>query len=291
MTNIDIKTIYSSFIEKYVNIYDVRKSKLGRKNIRNISFYINKIICVLFTGISWKELDLFKNIGDPTSEAIRKKHNKWLKLGIYDKVHKEIEDCYLDEFKNTITDLFIDSTIMPNLNGTKNMTGFCQKIKSKRSMKANIICDNNKIPYKAIISSSQPHDSTFIEPLVDLLPENLMNTTTYNKSLTISADSGYIIKSERNLKLRKEKHVSINAVYRKNMKNKKNNKNKKSLKKRHLVENVNAILKRTYKRNSFIKDRKINTINTWYTMTCTMMILKFMKESEIKNKKKYIKCV
>jgi hypothetical protein len=201
-------------------------------------------------------------------------------------------DAYLTTYKETITDFYIDSTVIGNLNGTREMTGYCQKIKNKLSMKTTIICDNNNIIYEGITTKSNPHDSTFIENVVEKLPQKLLEETTYNKSLTISADAGYIIDKQRNLQLRKNKHVTINAKYRKNMKRRKNAKNIESLKGRYKIENCNAILKRTYKRNSVIKDRVMNVINTWLIMACTMILCKFLYVKGIEkmkeNTKKYI---
>lgn len=273
---------YASLLEKYVRLLPSLRQNIGksvgRPNMKDIPFYIKHIINVLFSGISWRDLDLFLDNDCPKSDAIRKKHNKWMKLGIYDKVHREMYDLYFVHFIDTIEGLQIDSTLMMNINGTKTMAGFCQKLKSKRSCKNNFICDNNRIPYMGIISSSQPHDSIFIEPLIDLLPDKLMENRTYNKPLTITADSGYLINPTRNLNLRKAKHVSINAAYRKNMKKKKNYSNKQMLKKRHIIENVNAVVKRSYKRNQFIRDRNKTVQNTWFKITCTLIVCKFLTD-------------
>jgi len=144
---------------------------------------------------------------------------------VYDKAYDELMNLYLDNFRSSITDLFLDSTVVPNSNLPNNLTSFCFKFKNKLSMKHNIICDNNNIVYKYLTTSSQPPDSVFIEQTIDKLPRKLLDIYTYNKSCTSHCDAGYIICKDINVKLRKSKHMTINAQYRKNMvKNKRENK-------------------------------------------------------------------
>jgi len=289
MSITDVNVYVSIIIEKIVNELDIRKHNTGRQNKMPLMFYINKIICVLRTGISWKDLDLFKQPNEPSSDTIRKKHNKWIKLGVYDQIVKQLEDKYLNDYKEIITEYFIDSTLLNNHNGTSVMAGFCYKLKGKRSMKANFISDNNMIMYEPIISNSQPHDSTFIEPLIDLFPSKLTENATYNNCLTITGDAGYLINKQSNLNLRNTKHISINAAYKKNMKRRKNEPNRKLLKKRHKIENVNAVLKRSHKRTAVVKDRKMEVLKTWFTLARIMIISKFLiqhKKIIINNKKR-----
>ena len=79
----DANVYVSIIIEKTVNEIDMRKHITGRQNKMPLMFYINKIICVLRTkkykiffpienykiifgtGISWKDLDLFKQPNEP----------------------------------------------------------------------------------------------------------------------------------------------------------------------------------------------------------------------------------
>jgi len=69
----------------------VIEHKIGRQNKMPLLIYIYKIICVLRTGLSEKELNLFKQPNEPSSDAIRKKHNKWIKLGVYHKVARQLQ--------------------------------------------------------------------------------------------------------------------------------------------------------------------------------------------------------
>jgi len=48
-----------------------------------------------------------------------------IKLGVYDQIVKQLEDKYLNDYKEIITEYFIDSTLLNNHNGTSVMAGFC----------------------------------------------------------------------------------------------------------------------------------------------------------------------
>ena len=56
---------------------------------------------------------------------------------MYDKAYDELMNLYLDNFRSSITDLFLDSTVVPNSNLPNNLTSFCFKFKNKLSMKHN----------------------------------------------------------------------------------------------------------------------------------------------------------
>ena len=105
---------------------------------------------------------------------------------------------YLDDPKETIAAYFDDSILLPNHNGTSDMAGFCYKLKNKRSIEANFVSDNNIIMNKSVISNSQPHDFTFIEPFnrtikSDLFLSKHKKNATYNKCLAITADVRYLL--------------------------------------------------------------------------------------------------
>ena len=79
------KTLINKFkhiLNEYVTKYDIRDpKKRGRFNKFNNFFYIKHILNYLFTGNSWNDIELFVN--NITGDAIRKKFNKWIYIGIF----------------------------------------------------------------------------------------------------------------------------------------------------------------------------------------------------------------
>ena len=130
----------------------------------NNLFYVDKIMYVLINGIAWNKLDLTNyNI---TADAIYKKFKKWSSdnvfLNAYNKLFVKYKKHLRTDFLNT---LFIDSTVIPNLNCVK--TGYNIKIKNKKSIKLSIIVDEHKIPISEYISPSNPNDAELIINPVD----------------------------------------------------------------------------------------------------------------------------
>jgi len=70
MSITDVNVYVSIIIEKIVNELDMRKHNTGRQNKMPLMFYINKIICVFGTGISRKDLDLFKQPNEPMHKIL-----------------------------------------------------------------------------------------------------------------------------------------------------------------------------------------------------------------------------
>ena len=276
--------IVANLIDRHANSIKKIQNKtvngktIGRKPLENTVYYVKKIAYVLSTGISWYDFSLFDDdrIGEPAADTIRKKHNYFINEGIYKKVNEELMNTYLTNFKGTITDLFIDSTCIPNINGVKEMTGYSRKIKGKKSMNNTIISDNNNIIMAHIYDKSNIHDSKMIEATIKKLPNKFTENATYNKPYCLTGDKGYIIDKKRNIEIRKNFHIHVNAQTRKNMKRKKTDKNIESSKIRYKIENVNATIKRTYKRNAAIRDRSQKSLNAWMSLTSTMILSNFL---------------
>src|SRR5579863_265226 len=98
-----------------INKLDENKSRRGRPCKYDNLFYINKIMYVLITGISWNNLDM--TMHKITANAIYKKFKKWSKANIFSNAYKKLYHKYkrcLDP--NFFRSLFIDSSVIPNLN-------------------------------------------------------------------------------------------------------------------------------------------------------------------------------
>ena len=71
--------------------------------------------------------------------------------------------------------MYIDSTVIKNLNGSLN-SGYNIKIKNKKSIKISAIVDDYKIPHVLTVTSSNPHDVKIMENII--LENNFNNKNT-----------------------------------------------------------------------------------------------------------------
>jgi len=145
-------------------------------------------------------------------------------------------------------DLFIDCTYIPNKSGVENV-GCNPEYKKKKVTKISGLCDKNK----CILSISECLISTMHD--VKTIPRTLknINVDTKNKNINIIGDKGYI---NSTVFLHDDKKVNTIAPNRKNMKKRSSKYNKSKLKKRYLIENVFASLKK-FNRTMYRKERNI----------------------------------
>lgn len=257
----------SLFINEITKI-DLKKSNRGRPCKYNNLFYIDKIMYVLINGIAWNKLDLTNyNI---TADAIYKKFKKWsidnVFLNAYNKLFFKYKKHLNNDFLNT---LFIDSTVIPNLNCVK--TGYNPKIKNKKSIKLSIIVDENKIPVSEYISESNYHDSTLIIDPVDRLKH-------HTNTIKLVGDLGYITNINTK-KILKNKKVIMITPFRRNMKNNVISKiNNKLLSKRYVVEHAFSNIKRRFKRFSVAIDRDYATYYHWFSIVKTYLMFEHMNK-------------
>ena len=127
------------------------------------------------------------------------------------------------------------------------------------SSKANtkILTKNNKT--KTI--KTLPHDSKSIESSIS----NINSNKTYN----LIGDSGYLINEKRKALL--PKNVTIIAPKRKNQKIKTTEHEKTHLKRRYIVENMFAVIKR-YNRIHIRRDSSISAYMGFFMLGCIFII-------------------
>src|ERR1700722_464303 len=156
----------------------------GRRNKFPIEFYLDAIFLVLFRGFTWNDLKYYTK--DITPDAIRIKYTKWNNLGLFSRIHKIMLRRYNKE--KPVKDLFMDSTILINQNCTENL-GYCRKYKNKKTIKLNVIVDENKIPISHEFIKSNISDSQLIESTIDSSIVNINGT--YRNPVYLTADKGY----------------------------------------------------------------------------------------------------
>lgn len=242
--------------------------------------YIKHILNYLVTGISWNGLELF--IDNITGDAIRKKFNKWVRLNIFKKAYEEFLTMYQKCNGVKLHELFMDVTVFKNFNCKADITGFCRKLPNKRSTKANLICDENKIGIAIRLQKSNEHDSKYIEETLNHIPNIVSDTFSYNKPCIMTADKGYVIDKQRRNNMRKTQHVSMNTPLKKNMKKRnKTIKNKELLKKRIKVEHLNCRILRTFKGISTMKYNNLIRLESLFKLAFTMQIFEYMYENNL----------
>jgi hypothetical protein len=178
------------FEKKYV------KRACGRVAVFTNEFFLKQILCVLISGIPWRNLNLF-GIGC-TGDYIRKKFNLWVERGYIKNFEKIIIKMYVDYRckYDPITGYSMDSTTVRNNNGLRKNVGISVKNKGKLSQTLHSLSDNYHITHSRTVTPGNVPDVTQIEPLINnmIVPLN----GTYRKPIYIGADKAYIHKDVHN---------------------------------------------------------------------------------------------
>lgn len=254
----------SDFIDSFYK-KDITR-KVGRPSKFKTIFYVEQITYVLQTGLSWNKLKPQYKNKTCTGNAIYKKFIKWTKDNIFEKFYYQYYKKYRTKFSKC-KNFFLDSTVIKNGNNSKN-TGYSPKIKSKKSIKLSVICDENGIISDMHVSKSNIHDSKLITPVIK-------NTIKDSKTTNLIADMGYISNKKTLDKLKKMKIKLITPV-RNNMKRKLSQSSKKLLKKRGIIERVFSYLKRGCKKINIIYERNICNYFSWLFIGASYGIFKFL---------------
>ena len=265
MTKRTIKKQYKNYLFKIIKKQNSKKTeKRGRKNGHSVSYYLNKILKVLFDGCTWESLD---SICD--NSTIRKTFYKWRDENVFIMGYQKLLDKYLQN-KGHITNLFIDSTVIENQNSDEDL-GYNFKYKGKKSRKITTVVTEDRITVAYVISKSSPYDVNFVEPVVNNIPIKM--EPSYHKPLYIIGDKGYLSKKiKANLK---KDNIILVYPNKKNAKTKTTYRYKKKLKGRYVVEASYSHLKRSYKRLKLIYDRKTKNFTTFFEMALTCEIIKY----------------
>ena len=246
-------------IDEYIEIFESLVI-IKRTPIFTTRYYLGHILLVLNTVTKWEGLKLIldKNSTEWHYRTIEKKHLEWSKLKLYEKAYKIMNKKHNQtNFKDTDElDMYIDTANIYNKNGSEQ-TGYGINPKKKES-RITCICDNNKnihalslIPTikKTKTKNTFPHDSHTIEYTLN----DLKTTNPKFKVLNIIGDKGYC-RTLKDKNMFKEQGIILRYPNRKNQKAKTTEETKEFLKRRYLIENVFADLKR-YNRICIRKDK------------------------------------
>lgn len=232
-----------------------------RKPKYSTEYYLYYIILVLTDLKAWRSLILLHSDKPKNHyKTIQDKHLEWSRKNLYEKAYKEINKKYhQSDYKGSANlTLFIDSTNIYNKNGNEKI-GYGHNPKKQES-RISVICDSKlNIHSLTLVTTKQktptkktiPFDNqTIDESLVNLNPKDLKYRT-----LNLVGDKGYAVKINKKLELKRQYNVNMVYPHKKNQKIKTPIKHKILLKKRYVIENVNAKLK-VYDRICLRKDKK-----------------------------------
>lgn len=244
-------------VDVITNVF--KKTSCGRKNKFKTEFYLDYIFRILFFGEFWNTFYC------PSCDrsTIRKKFYLWIQHDIFNIAYKIFAEKY---HKNkTFKHLYIDSSIIQNINGSNEKIDYYYKVISKKQTKLHVIVDSNKIPVTWTFTNPKNHDMKIGEEMIKKLDVNLKR-----KSYVVG-DKGYVT---RNKKI-KTKTKTITVIYPMRINQKKQNTEfeQNMLKSRYKVEACFATLKNTYKRLRFIYDRKFRNYETFMIMATTCMLI------------------
>lgn len=164
-------------LTKYINIFDKKiltnnGNKIGRKRIYNNNMCLNVLLNILFEGITYRHsCKYIKNKHSFTS--IFKRIQIWNVNNIFTNMFTNLVTKY--KHKKQISKMFIDSTDILNLNGTKKFTDFGYKFRSKRSTRITLICDKNKVPLFYAVNGSAMKDSKILENNINKIQYNQLS--------------------------------------------------------------------------------------------------------------------
>jgi transposase len=281
LLKLDIKKLVGEIKNSVIKLSPIKNDSYKHNQKYTIDEYILGIIDVCKNYSSWNSYTGFIN-----GNTLRKKHNEWCKLNIYDDVYKNFLNKFLN--KNTKTKEFkyqsIDSTFIRDKNGSKcssyNRNYKNEKNKTSKGIKITTLVTTKGIPLAITLDKGNKYDSTLLNKNIN---NKMINTNTkkYSKNNRYKqyflADKGYDSK-ENIMKLDKLGYVPIIPQNRRNIKNKKlirklNNKQKGILKKRVIVENFFSWIKK-FQKIKYLYERSIKNYNGLLLLTISIITFK-----------------
>lgn len=224
-----------------------------KRNVRyTLKDYVIGIIDVVKNNTSWNSYNGIMN-----GNTLRKKHNEWVKLGVYEYVYKKIVKKYLKTTKITeeLKYQSIDSTFIEDINGSKyssyNFIYKRRKGEASKGIKVTSLVTTKGIPISINVDPGNKYDSPLLPAVInncfiDCNTKKYANHNRYKQYLL--ADKGYDSKNNKKLLIKKG-YTPLIIQNRKNIKNKQllqvlGNHQKKIYGKRIIIENYHSWLKK-----------------------------------------------
>ncbi len=157
---------FMGLMENIINRLDKKDTKYIRNKKYTTVDYIYGIIEVISNNISWRKYN-----GKIDGRILNNKHNHYVKIGVYEEFYKVNLREYSSVNKETIKELSIDSSFIPNNNGTEEL-GRNIFYKNKRGRKVTVIVDSKGIPLNIRIDSGNVHDAKIAPKILNKVPIN-----------------------------------------------------------------------------------------------------------------------
>src|SRR5438105_4498552 len=229
----------------------LNKHTVGRYLKKEFYHYIDVILMVLKTGMAWRQIPL-KELHYTT---YHKFFIKLVKLDLFSLAYKIILLCHHKHNSNQLDILFIDSTLIKNINGSQ-LLGKNPCDRGRNGNKITVIVDKFGIPISIHLASANIHDSKLINTSIKKSFIKLVNCK-------IVGDRGYINEKIK-IDLSKKNNINLIYPYRNNQRKENITNNKQLLKKRHIVENFFSWLKRRKRIQQRYEKKYINYLNFVY---------------------------
>ena len=266
------------YVKQFMKVVN-RLCKSIRKPKYSNEYYLYHIILVLADLQKWESLStVCSNKSKYHYKTIQDKHLQWSKLNIYETTYRILLKKYTHNKlnKNNNLVLFIDSALIYNKNGNE-LIGYGQNPK-KRETKISAICDEDKNIHSIIITEVNQKTLTKTTLMSDQLSiehniKNLLETKLKFKKLYLVGDKGYARNMKAKQHLKTKYKTELIYPHLKNQKSKTPANSKKLLKKRYVIENVFAKLKR-YDRICMRKDKLVSTYKGFIFLASIMLFKK-----------------
>lgn len=249
-------------MEQIINDLEKDKKKNYIHNVKHTTReYICEIIHVLSNNTSWR-----KHIGKIDGRVLNNKHNYYVKIGVYEKLYELNLDTYLKNNLKETKVLSLDSTFIPNKNGTEKI-GRNVFYKNKKGIKLTSIVDSKGIPLKIKINKGNNHDAKIAPKILNKMERNKCG----NKY--ILADKGYDSQKIREI-IRRKNYKPIISPRKTNKKAKRLTKSEKELyKKRIIVENSFAWIRMFAKIDKYY-EKTLKSFNGLLLLAFSIIIFK-----------------
>lgn len=239
----------------------LNNKKTGRKLKRTFKHYIDNIFYVLKYGIPWRAIKNTK-IHFTTYHKFFK---KLVSLDIFNILFKIISKKYYNNNKDKCKNLFIDSSMIKNINGRENL-GRNHYDRNRKGNKITVLVNEFGMPVSLTVAAANTHDSK-------LIMSSINSSTVKIVRSRIIADKGYI-NARIKRKLRRSANISLIYPYRRNQNRNNTTFEKNLLKKRHIVENFFSWLKKYRRIQQRYDCTSIIYLNFVYFGTANLMINK-----------------
>lgn len=262
-----INNLIDEIVKSVQFLSPIKNDFYKRNNKYTINDYAIGIIDVVKNNTSWNSYSGFMN-----GNTLRKKHNEWIKLGVYEHVYENSLKKYLNTTKITeeLKYQSIDSTFIEDINGSKYASYSNvykrRKGESSKGVKITSIVTTKGIPISVSVNHGHRvsprgrtlcprwghnYDSPLLPKAVDecVINCNTKKYCNHNRyKQYFLADGGYDSKKNHK-KLINKGYMPIIKQNRRNIKNKKlirkmNTKQKQIYKKRMIIENYHAWIKK-----------------------------------------------